>query len=142
MVITCDDELHQEEMPTSRTLLPPRILNASRVILHPPTGTSNKGEVKIVHLKQLLQRLPILRAQVKAGKTVENFLNEIRQLSIHCIMQNNFRENIQQFTQISIKMSVIFASSDNSKTSETEMLRLNIEDKIDLPKGDKPDILF
>ena len=57
-------------------------------------------------------------------------------------MQNNFRENIQQFTQISIKMSVIFASSDNSKTSETEMLRLNIEDKIDLPKGDKPDILF
>ena len=129
MVITCDDELHLKEMPTSRTLLPPQILNASRVILHHPTETSNKGEVKIVQLKQLLQRLPILRALVKVGKTVENFLNEIRQLSIHCIVQNSFKENIQQFTQISIKMSVIFASSDNSNASDTEMLRLNIEDK-------------
>ena len=95
MVITCDEELHLKEMPTSRALLPLRILNASRVILHHPTGTSNNGEVKIVQLKQLLQILPILRALVKVGKTVENFLNEIRQLSIHCIVQNSFRENIQ-----------------------------------------------
>ena len=84
MVITCDDELHQEEMPTSRTLLPPRILNASRVILHPPTGTSNQeGEFKILHLKLFI-------------------------VSCKTIWKK------KQFTQISINMSMIFASLYNS----------------------------
>ena len=34
--------------------------------------------------------------------------------TIHCVVQNNLGENIQQFTQISINMSMIFASLDNS----------------------------
>ena len=36
--------------------------------------------MKILTPKQMLQRLPIAFAQVKAGNTYENLLNEIRQI--------------------------------------------------------------
>ena len=38
------------------------------------------GGLKILSPKQMLQRLPIAMAQVKARKTSENLLNEIRQI--------------------------------------------------------------
>ena len=38
------------------------------------------GGLKILNPKQMLQRLPILLAQVKAGNTSENLLNEIHQI--------------------------------------------------------------
>ena len=41
--------------------------------------TNGKG-LKILTLKQMLQRLPIALAQVKAGNNSENLLNEIRQI--------------------------------------------------------------
>ena len=37
-------------------------------------------ELKILTPKQMLQRLPIAHAQVKAGNNSENLLNEIRQI--------------------------------------------------------------
>ena len=36
--------------------------------------------IKILTLKQILQRLPIALAQVKVGNTSENLLNEIKQI--------------------------------------------------------------
>ena len=36
--------------------------------------------LKILSTKQMLQRFPIALAQVKAGNTSENLLNEIRQI--------------------------------------------------------------
>ena len=48
------------------------------------TGFSDKvsdhSNLKILTPKQMLQRLPIALAQVKAGNTSENLLNEIRQI--------------------------------------------------------------
>ena len=41
--------------------------------------TMGKG-LKILTPKQMLQRLPIALAQVKAGNNSENLLNEIRQI--------------------------------------------------------------
>ena len=42
---------------------------------------TKKGKwLKILTPKQLLQRLPIALAQVKAGNNSENLLNEIRQI--------------------------------------------------------------
>ena len=41
--------------------------------------TSGK-ELKILNLRQLLQKLPIALAQVKTGNNSENLLNEIRQI--------------------------------------------------------------
>ena len=36
--------------------------------------------LKILTLRQMLQRLPIALAQIKAGKNSESLLNEIRQI--------------------------------------------------------------
>ena len=44
-----------------------------------PSDLTN--ELKILTPKQMLQRLPIALAQVKAGNTSENLLNEIRQMT-------------------------------------------------------------
>ena len=47
---------------------------------------ATKGtRLKLLTLKQMLQRLPIALAQVKAGNNSERFLNEVRQMFIHCI---------------------------------------------------------
>ena len=46
------------------------------------TGILNadRSKLKILTSKQVLQRLPIALAQVKAGNNSENLLNEIRQI--------------------------------------------------------------
>ena len=52
--------------------------------MFPKKETQGKG-LKILTPKQMIQRLPIALAQVKAGNTSENLLNEIRQIiySLH-----------------------------------------------------------
>ena len=47
--------------------------------MFPIKPTQGKG-IKILTRKKMLQRLPIAIAHVKAGKTSENFLNEICQI--------------------------------------------------------------
>ena len=41
---------------------------------------TDHSKLKILRPKQMLQRLPIALAQVKAGNNSENLLNEIRQI--------------------------------------------------------------
>ena len=41
---------------------------------------TNHSKLKLITPKQMLKRLPIALAQVKAGNNSENFLNEIRQI--------------------------------------------------------------
>ena len=69
-------------------------LNAFRSGIFPIKATKGEGrprtlasrpsdlakQLKILTTKQMLQRLPIALAQVKAGTTFENLLNEIRQI--------------------------------------------------------------
>ena len=55
------------------------ILNVFRSGIVPKEETQGK-ELKILTPKQMLQGLPIALAQVKAGNTSANLLNEIRQL--------------------------------------------------------------
>ena len=52
------------------------ILNAFKSGILPIKATQGK-ELKILTPKQMLQRLPIALAQVKAGNTSENLLNEL-----------------------------------------------------------------
>ena len=42
--------------------------------------TSDHSNIKILSPKQKLQRLPIALAHIKAGRTFENLINEIRQI--------------------------------------------------------------
>ena len=48
--------------------------------------TEGKG-LKILTPKQMIQRLPVALAQVKAGNNSQNFLNEIRQIIYSLINQ-------------------------------------------------------
>ena len=61
-----------------------RVLNAFDSKIFPikieDTGFSDHSNLKILTPKQMLQRLPILLAQVKASNASENLLNEIRQI--------------------------------------------------------------
>ena len=54
------------------------ILNAFKNGLFPLKSTQGKGLI-ILTLKQMLQRLPVVLAQVKPANNSENLLNEIRQ---------------------------------------------------------------
>ena len=62
------------------------VLNAfkSKIFLTKPKGSgisnTNHSKLKILTPKQMLKRLPIALAQVKAGNNSENLLNEIRQI--------------------------------------------------------------
>ena len=55
------------------------VINAFKSGLFSLKSTTGKG-LKILTPKQLLQRLPIAFAQVKAGNNSERLLNEIRQI--------------------------------------------------------------
>ena len=56
-------------------------------LLNPKKATEGK-ELKILTRKQMLQRLPIALAQIKAGNNSEHFLNEIRQI-VYSLYQSN-----------------------------------------------------
>ena len=62
----------------------------------------------------MLRKLPIALAQVKAGSTCENVLNEIRQI-----------------------IYSLYRAKEVIKTSDPHRLLLKITDKIDLRRGDK-----
>ena len=56
----------------------------SKMFLTKSAGTglfnTDNSKLKILSPKQMLQRLPIALAQVKAGNNSKNLLNEIRQI--------------------------------------------------------------
>ena len=62
------------------------VLNAfkNKIFSIKPKGSgvlnTDHSKLKILTSEQMLQRLPIAPAQVKAGNNSENLLNEIRQL--------------------------------------------------------------
>ena len=49
--------------------------------------TMHAEVTKILTTKQMLQKLPLALAQVKAGNTSKNLLNETRQIIYFCIKQ-------------------------------------------------------
>ena len=57
--------------------------NYSRIVSEPKDKTKYQEGLIILTPKQMLQRLPIAFAQVKAGNTYENLLNEIRQIKYY-----------------------------------------------------------
>ena len=66
---------------------------------------SKYGEsLKILTPKQMLQRLPIALAQVKAGNTSENLLKEIRQIIYSLYRANEITKKVYNNIMNSIKV--------------------------------------
>ena len=86
----------------------------------------------------MLQRLPIALAQVKAGNTSENLLNEIRQIIYSLHRENEVTKkvynNIINSIKLQNKMDSIFMNSENSKTTDPHRLLLNLTGKINLKR--------
>ena len=94
--------------------------------------TKGKG-LKILAPKQMLQRLPIALAQVKAGNNSENLLNEIRQIIYLLYQSKEITKKVYNNLMKSLsKMDTIFINSENSKTSKPHILRLKLTDTLDL----------
>ena len=96
----------------------------------------------MLSLKQMLQRLTIALAQVKAGKASENLLNEIRLIIYPLHWEKKITKkvynNIMNSIKLQNRMDTIIMISDNSKTSDPQRLLLNLTDKkIVLKKSDK-----
>ena len=80
--------------------------------------------------KQMLQRLPIALAQVKAGNTSKNLLNEIPQIiySLYQVKEitKKVYGNIMNSTNLLNSIDTTSMNSKNRKTSNHRRLLLNI----------------
>ena len=85
--------------------------------------------------------LPIAIAEVKAGNTSKNLLNEIRQIIYYLYQPNKITNkvynNIMNSIQLQYKMDNTFLNSENSEKYDPHKLLLNLMDKMNLKKSDK-----
>ena len=79
-------------------------------------------------------------AQVKAGNTSENLLNEIRQIICFLYWEKKVAKkvcnNIMNSIKLNNRMDTISMNSGNSKTSSSRRLLPKLFDKIDLKRSD------
>lgn len=89
----------------------------------------------------MIQRLPTALAQVKSDNTLEDLLNEIRQI-IYSLYQakestKTVYNNIMHSIKLKYNIDTIFLNSGNSSTSDPQRLLLNIIVKINLKSSDE-----
>ena len=65
--------------------------------------TKGKG-LKILTPKQMIERLPIALAQVKAGNTSETLLNKIRQITYYLYQAKDINKRLYNTIMISIQV--------------------------------------
>ena len=99
------------------------------------------GEVlKILNLKQMLQRLPIALAQVKADNTSENLLSEIRQIIHSSYQAKEITKKVYSIITNSIKLlnrtDNIFMNSMNSSAPDPGKFSVpTLNEELELPDG-------
>ena len=90
--------------------------------------------LKAITHKKMLQRLTIALAQVKAGETSENLLDEIKQIIYNLYRAKQITKkgynNIMNSIKLWNRMDAIFMNSKNSGTSDPHRLLLSVTDKI------------
>ena len=109
------------------------------------SDTSKKGErLKILTNKQMLNRLPILLAQIQAGNNSKSLKNELRQISYSLyrskVLTKTVHNNLIKFIREKhyiYKMETFLMNSKNSKTSEPYKFKYDLIDKLDLRNPNK-----
>ena len=81
----------------------------------------------------MIQRLPAVLAQVKAGNTTEHLLNEIRQIKYSSYGEKEIIEkvfnNVMNSVKVQYKIDTTFLNSGNCKSSHSHRLMLNLSNK-------------
>ena len=80
------------------------LLKLARVAKVSDRKVFDHTRLKILSPKQMLQRLPIALAQVKAGNTPETLLNKIRQIIFSLYRAKEITENVFNNIMNSIKL--------------------------------------
>ena len=78
--------------------------NYSSIISEPKYRSIHGNRLKILISKEMLRRLPIALAQVKAGNTYENLLNEIRQIIYSVYRTKEITKKVYNNVMNSIKV--------------------------------------
>ena len=100
--------MSEEEMETEK---PDEIVRVLKMILDFNKQNQQGKGLKILTPNQMLSRLPITLAQLKAGNNSEKLKNEIRQL-LHILYRS------KNMTKVYIIiMETIFTNTENSKTN-------------------------
>ena len=95
------------------------------------SDTSKKGDgLKILTNKQILNRLPVLLAQIQAGDNSKSLKNEVRQ-----ILYSLYRSKV--FTKTVYNNLTFFMNTNNSKTNEPNRFKYDLIDKLDLKNPNK-----
>ena len=113
----------------------------SKIVSEAKQKTNYREGLKILTPKQMLQRLPIALAQVKAGNTSGNLLNEIRQIlySLYrakAITKRVFN-NIINSIKLKKRRDTILMNSENDKILNPHRLLLNLPEKTNLKVKEK-----
>ena len=81
------------------------LFNGHNTIVSKAKNEAKSGKrLKILSPKHMLQRLPIALAQVKAGYTSENLLNEICQIIYSLSQEKEITKNVYNNIMCSIKL--------------------------------------
>ena len=92
----------------------------------------------------MLNRLPILLAQIQTGNNSKSLKNELRQILYSLYrskvliktVYNNLIKSIRALRYI-YKMETLFMNSKNSKTNEPNRFKYDLIDKLDLRNPNK-----
>ena len=90
--------------------------------------------LKILTLDQMLARLPITLAQLRAGNNLEKLKNEIRQILYFLYHSKKLSKT---FGQYYLKMEVIFMNTYSNKTNESNKFFYEFTDKLNLKNPNK-----
>ena len=120
------DEIKKTPEDEKRIEQPDRVVDIFEEILDFNRQNQEGKGLKLLTLEQMLSRLPITLAQLKAGNTLENLKHEIKQLLY-------FLDRSKYY----LKMETIFMNTENSKTNKSHIFRLTLADKLNLKDPNK-----
>ena len=120
------DEIKKTPEDETRIEQPDRVVDIFEEILDFNRQIQEGKGLKLLTLEQMLSRLPITLAQLKAGNTLENLKHEIKQLLY-------FLDRSKYY----LKMETIFMNTENSKTNKSHIFRLTLADKLNLKDPNK-----
>ena len=120
------DEIKKTPEDEKRIEQPDRVVDIFEEILDFNRQNQEGKGPKLLTLEQMLSRLPITLAQLKAGNTLENLKHEIKQLLY-------FLDRSKYY----LKMETIFMNTENSKTNKSHIFRLTLADKLNLKDPNK-----
>ena len=110
-------------------------------------GWSSGSGLKILTNKQMLNRLPVLLAQIQAGNNSKKLKNELRHIlyslyrskALTKTVYNNLIKVIRQSASVydTNKMETFFMNTKNSRTNEPNRFKYDLINKLDLKNLNK-----